>query len=109
MYQIVSGLPNIDLPTPSELDRLDQRCAPASGAPPMSKSFVVEIEYLEYSRVIERRIKTWREMIRAKINVPPIKIRPKPNMPGYWIVFSGEVAVEAARREGYSSIECITV
>jgi hypothetical protein len=73
------------------------------------KSFLVEIKHLQYSRVIERRVKIWREMIRAKIKVPPIKVRPKPDMPGRWIVFSGEVAVEAARREGYSNIECISV
>jgi len=48
-------------------------------------------------------------MIRRKIKVPPTKVRPMPNVAGRWIVFSGAVAVEAARREGYSGIEHLSV
>jgi hypothetical protein len=42
------------------------------------------------------KVKVWREMIRAKIKVAPIMVRPKPDLPGRWTVHSGAVAVEAA-------------
>ena len=48
-------------------------------------------------------------MIHRKNKVPPTRIRPKSNAPGRGIVFSGAVAVEAARREGYSNIEHLSV
>jgi hypothetical protein len=46
-------------------------------------------------------------MIRAKIDVPPIKVCPKPNLSGRWSVFSGALAVEAAKLEGATTIECV--
>jgi hypothetical protein len=74
------------------------------------KTFTVAIDALDFEPTgAERKIKLWREMIRAGIKVPPIKVRPNPDTPGRWIVFSGEVAVEAARKEGYPSIECISI
>jgi hypothetical protein len=57
----------------------------------------------------EAKVAIWPEMIRRKIKVPPTKVRPKSNVPGPGIVFSGAVAVEAARREGYSNIEHLSV
>ncbi len=45
-------------------------------------------------------------MIRAKIDVPPIKVREKLNTLGHYVVFSGAPAVEAARLEGMTAITC---
>ena len=68
--------------------------------------FLVPIDHLEFSAPrAERKIKIWQEMIRAG-HLPPIQVREKPGRPGYWAVVSGDVAVEAARREGATSIQC---
>jgi len=48
-------------------------------------------------------------MIRAKIKVPPIKVRAKADTPGRWTIFSSAVAVEAAKREGRRKIACVVV
>ena len=48
-------------------------------------------------------------LIHAGIEIAPIKVRPKPNLPGRWTVFSGTPAVEAAKLEGMTAIACEAV
>jgi len=74
------------------------------------RPFTADISCLDFTPTgAERQIEIWRDMIRAKITVPPIKVCAKPNLPGRWSVLSGAVAVEAAKLEGLSDILCVLV
>lgn len=70
------------------------------------KPFIADISCLDFTPTgAKRQVNLWREMIVAGIKVPPIKVRPKTDMPGRYSIFSGAVAVEAALLEGFTSIE----
>jgi len=76
----------------------------------VSEPFTVPIDALDYPTPPERQVKLWVGMIRAKAEVPPIKVRSRPNLPGRWLVISGGPAIEAAKRElGATSISCEAV
>ena len=75
----------------------------------MGEPFTIGIDCLDYPPPPKRKVKVWREMIRAKIKVAPILVRQKPDLPGRWTVHSGAVAVEAAKLEGRSDIVCVLV
>lgn len=75
----------------------------------MTEPFLVAVDTLSYRHVRERTVKIWREMIRGGIAITPIKVRQNETLPGFWIVISGADAVEAAKREGRSEIECVAV
>jgi|HubBroStandDraft_2_1064218.scaffolds.fasta_scaffold399359_2 hypothetical protein len=75
----------------------------------MGEPFTIGIDCLDYPPPPERKVKVWREMIRAKIKVAPIMVRQKPDLPGRWTVHSGAVAVEAAKLEGIKTVEAVAV
>jgi hypothetical protein len=74
----------------------------------MNATFVVELPALDYPPPIERRVKLWRDMIRAKVAIAPIKVRKSARLPpDKWRVVSGAEAVEAAKREGITALDAV--
>lgn len=77
----------------------------------LEEPFLIDIRQLVYAGgVRERFVKYWRETIRAKRDIAPIKVRRSPRYPSHmWLVVSGAEAVEAAKREGHREIICEAV
>lgn len=73
----------------------------------MSEPFTVNIDSLEYGGVSPRRVQIWREMLRSGIECAPVKVRPLPNLPGHFKVYSGQDLVEAAKILGRMSVMAV--
>ena len=69
------------------------------------KTFSIAIDLLDYRSVAEPRVAHWVKLLRAGIEVAPVKVRR--NSSGDWVVVSGGDLIEAAKREGRSEIECV--
>lgn len=72
----------------------------------MSAPFVIPIERLEYSGVIEKRVNYWRETLRTKLDFAPVLVAENPGRPGFWKVYSGADLVAAAKLEGLNALPC---
>jgi hypothetical protein len=71
------------------------------------RSFNLQIDQLVYRATDERRIQWWRSYVQKGISIAPIKVSPGHN--NVWKVHSGAEAVEAMRREGLTSVECVSI
>jgi hypothetical protein len=70
--------------------------------------FKVALDTLDYPRPRERQVKLWREMIHKKMIIPPIKVHRSPRLPpDKWAVVSGAPVIEAAKREGITTLDAV--
>ena len=74
----------------------------------MNATFKVDLTSLDYPRPRERQVKLWREMIAKKMTVPPIRVARSPRLPpDKWRAISGAPVIEAARREGLTTLDAV--